>query len=247
MNAKSTDARAATRRILVWDVPTRVFHWSLAGAFAGAWLLSESERWRNWHVGFGYAVLALVAFRVIWGVVGTRYARFAGFAFRPRAAFDYATGLLRGSPARFTGHNPLGGLAIVALLVLAALTGLTGYMTYRQLGGEGIEELHEGLASAWLALVVVHVLGVLVGSLAHRENLVRAMLTGRKSGPPGEGIARGFASVGAALAVAVVAAFAWGGGVLPGLGGPPPGVRGSASESAMATALPARDDDGDDD
>lgn len=243
MNGESTDERAATRRILVWDVPTRVFHWTLATAFAGAWLLSESERWRNWHVGFGYAVLVLVAFRVYWGFAGTRYARFAGFALRPRAAFDYAVGLLRGRPPHYTGHNPLGGIAIVALLVLGALTGLTGYLTYAEIGGEGLGELHEGLASTWLALVVVHVAGVVVGSLAHRENLARSMLTGRKTGAPSDGIARAYAPVGIALATVAAAAFVWGGGALPWASGP----AASPSETAVAAALPARDADEDDD
>ncbi len=231
-------AERGTGRILVWDVPTRVFHWSLGSAFAGAWLLSESERWRNWHVGFGYAVLALVAFRLLWGVVGTKHARFAAFAFQPRAAYDYAVGLLTRTPRRYVGHNPLGGLAIVVLLALALATGATGYATYHELGGEGVEELHEAFASAWLALVVVHVAGVVVGSLAHRENLVRAMVTGAKEGAASDGIRRAYAPVGIAVAVLATAAFAWGGGALP-------GARPPASETAVAKALPARDDDDD--
>jgi cytochrome b len=239
-----TAAPPTTRRILVWDVPTRVFHWSLAAAFAGAWILSESERWRNWHVGFGYAVLALIVFRVLWGFVGSQHARFAAFAFRPRAAFEYAAGLLRGRPPRYVGHNPLGGLAIVALLVLGVLTGVTGYLTYNEIGGERFEELHEGLASAWLALVVVHVAGVLIGSLLHRENLVRAMITGWKMGAPADAIARAYAPVGLALAAVVAGVFAWGGGALPGAApAPTRGTGAEASETAVAAALPARDDD----
>lgn len=237
-------APKTTRRILVWDVPTRVFHWSLAATFAGAWILSESERWRNWHVGFGYAVLALIVFRALWGFVGTRHARFSAFAFRPRAAFEYAAGLLRGRPPHYAGHNPLGGLAILALLVLGAMTGVTGYLTYDEIGGERFEELHEALASTWLALVVVHVAGVLIGSLAHRENLVRAMITGRKDGAPEDGIARAYAPVGLALAVFAVGAFAWGGGALPSAAqAPARGVGAGPSESAVAAALPGRDDD----
>jgi cytochrome b len=237
-----------TMRILVWDVPTRVFHWLLAGSFAGAWLLSESERWRNVHVGLGYAVLALVALRIVWGFVGTKHARFANFAFRPREALDYAKSLLAGRPRHYTGHNPLGGLGIVGLLVLAVATGVTGWLNYAGVGGEdAFEELHEAFATAWLVLVAVHVAGVLVGSLAHRENLPRAMVTGYKEGAPADAITRPHAVAGLLVAGVAAAAFAWGCGAF---GTPPGGAGATAGEGAAADSAVANgrayDDDHDD-
>lgn len=174
------------KKILVWDLPVRAFHWLLAGSFSAAYLLSESERLRNVHVNLGYAVLGLVAFRLLWGVVGTRYARFRSFIFSPAAAWAYLRGLLRGGATRYIGHNPAGSFVIWAILGLATLTGLAGYATYEEIGGDAVAELHELLANAWLVLVGLHITGVVASSLLHRENLVLAMLTGYKAGVPAE-------------------------------------------------------------
>jgi cytochrome b len=176
----NTPSASRADRVLVWDLPVRLFQWLLAASFAGAYLTSESERWRQVHVVFGYTVAGLIAFRVLWGFVGGRYARFSEFVRGPSAAYDYVKSLLTGRPQHYTGHNPAGALAIVALLALGALAALSGYATYNDFGGEWLEEVHEALANTMLALVVLHLAGVLVGSIAHGENLVRAMLTGRK-------------------------------------------------------------------
>jgi cytochrome b len=175
-------------KILVWDLPIRVFHWLLAISFAGAFLTAESERLRDVHVALGYTVLGLVAFRIVWGVIGTRYARFSAFAFGPRAVLTYLKSLLARRPDHYAGHNPAGSWAIWALLALSVLAGASGWATYNDLGGRWTEHLHEALANTLLGVVVVHVAGVVVSSVLHRENLVRSMLTGRKSGKPGEGI-----------------------------------------------------------
>jgi cytochrome b len=176
------------KRILVWDIPTRLFHWLLAASFAGAFLTAESERYRDVHVALGYLLLALIGFRIVWGLVGTRYARFRSFAFRPSQVVSYLRSLLRGSPQHYVGHNPAGSWVIFGLLVLGVLTGVTGYATFNELGGEAFEELHEAVASAMLALVVLHVGGVIVSSLLHRENLVGSMLSGYKFGAASQGI-----------------------------------------------------------
>lgn len=175
-------------RILVWDIPTRVFHWSLALSFAGAWLTAESERYRDVHVMLGYTLLGLIAFRLVWGLVGTRYARFAEFVRAPSAAFRYLKSLFTKQPEHHVGHNPAGALAILLLLVLGIATGISGWMTYNELGGEWLEEGHEILASLMLGMVGVHIAGVIAGSLLHRENLARAMVTGYKRGAPDDGI-----------------------------------------------------------
>jgi cytochrome b len=176
-------------RVRVWDLPVRVFHWALAGSFAAAYVLAESERLRQVHVMLGYTVLGLIAFRMLWGFVGTQYARFASFLFGPGAVLRYLGHLATGRPEHHLGHNPAGSWAIWAILALGVATGVTGYMTFNELGGEVVEELHEGFANAWLAVVFVHVAGVLVSSVLHRENLVTAMVTGYKRAVGGSPVA----------------------------------------------------------
>lgn len=177
-------------KILVWDLPTRVFHWLLAASFIGAFLTAESEYWRDIHIALGYTVVGLIGFRLVWGLVGSRYARFSSFAFGPSKVVAYLKSLLGGSPRRYVGHNPAGSWVIYGLLLLGLVTGASGFATYNELGGEWLEELHEGAANAMLALVGVHVAGVLVSSLLHRENLVRSMIDGYKWGEPGQAIRR---------------------------------------------------------
>lgn len=194
-----------TTRILVWDIPTRLFHWLLAGSFAGAFLTAESETWRDLHVLLGYTVVGLIGFRLLWGLIGTRYARFSSFAFRPSQVVTYLKSLLSRSPQHYVGHNPAGSWVIYGLLLLGLITGVSGYATYNEIGGEWLEELHEGAANSMLALVGVHVAGVLVSSLLHRENLVRSMITGYKTGEPGLGLRRAHWLVGAGLLAGAVA------------------------------------------
>ena len=198
----------STQRILVWDIPTRLFHWLLAGSFAGAYLTSESERLAAIHVGCGYALLGLIGFRLIYGLVGSRYARFSEFVRGPGAVIKYLKSLLSGHPQRFVGHNPAGAVAIVLLLVLGLATGASGFAMYNELGGEWLEDVHEACANAMLAVVILHVLGVIASSVLHKENLARAMVTGRKEGAPDEGIKRshGFFAL---LLAAAVAALGW--------------------------------------
>lgn len=194
--------------ILVWDLPTRVGHWLLAGSFAVAYLTGESEEWRLVHACAGGIMVAVVLYRLLWGFAGTRYARFAEFMRGPQAAVSYLKSLLSRSPQHYTGHNPAGGWAIVLLLAMTLITALPGWLTYQDIGGDWLGELHEGAANAMLAVVLVHIAGVVVGSLTHRENLARAMVTGLKLGQAGEAITalRPFA---AAVLIAWAAVGAW--------------------------------------
>jgi cytochrome b len=169
-------------RILVWDLPVRVFHWLLALSFTGAFLTAESERVRDIHVLLGYAFLGLLAFRLVWGVAGSRYARFGSFAFGPRAVLAYLRSLLTPRPLHYVGHNPAGSWTIYAMIGLGLVAGASGWAVYDGAGGRWLEDLHEGAANAMLALVLVHLAGVAVSSVLHRENLAAAMLTGYKSG-----------------------------------------------------------------
>lgn len=178
-------------RILVWDWPVRVGHWLMAATFMLAYVTGESEEWRLVHVMAGGTLAGIVLFRLAWGLAGTRHARFSDFIRSPGAALAYLGSLLRGQPEHHTGHNPAGGWAIVLLLLLGLAAAATGWPVYQDIGGEWLEELHEGAVNAMLAVVLVHLAGVLVGSIAHGENLPRAMVTGRKLGQADEAIPGG--------------------------------------------------------
>lgn len=195
-------------KILVWDAPVRVFHWLMVLSFAGAYLTAESERWRLVHVSLGYTLGGLVAFRVLWGLLGTRYARFASFVRGPSAVMRYLSSIVRGRPEHHVGHNPAGALAIVLLLLLSVATVASGWANYNDLGGDWLEELHEVAANFMLFIVGVHVAGVALASWLHRENLVRSMLTGRKEGAPNEGIRWTWRPLALVLLVAVLG-FWW--------------------------------------
>ncbi|MBP6764991.1 MAG: cytochrome b/b6 domain-containing protein [Rubrivivax sp.] len=198
----------AGRRILVWDAPVRVFHWLTVLSFAGAYITAESERWRLVHVTLGYTLAGLVLFRVLWGLLGTRHARFASFVRGPAAVRRYVQSLLSGQPEHHTGHNPAGALAIVALLALALGVTASGYAGYEDLAGEWVNEVHEVLANGMLFLVGLHVAAVVLASKMHSENLVRAMFTGHKLGSPQEAIRRAWKGV-AVLMLVAVAGFWW--------------------------------------
>lgn len=206
--ADAAAPESAGRRILVWDAPVRVFHWLMVASFAGAYLTAESERWRMLHLTLGYTMAGLVAFRILWGLVGTRHARFASFVRGPASVMRYVGALLRGRPERHVGHNPAGALAIVALLGLTLAVTASGWFTFNELGGDWLEKLHESAANIMLAIVGIHVAGVLISSWLHRENLVGAMISGRKSARPGDGIRSAWRSVAAMVLVAVLG-FWW--------------------------------------
>jgi cytochrome b len=228
----------AQDKILVWDAPVRVFHWLMVLSFAGAWLTAESESWRLVHVTLGYTMAALVGFRLVWGLIGTRPARFASFVRGPAAEARYFRAALRGRPEHHTGHNPAGALAIVALLLLTALVAASGWATYNEVGGRSMEDVHELLANLMLAVVGLHVAGVLLGSWLHRENLVGAMITGKKAGTPAEGAGKPWRSIAVVLLAGVLAFWAvqW-------RAGPPGDGAQSAAGPSSLTAPRDRDDD----
>lgn len=249
-----------TKQVKVWDPLVRIFHWSLVLSFAAAYL--TGEEWDNWeevHEIGGYAALGLIIFRIIWGFIGSKHARFSDFLYSPAAVVEYLKSLLTTHPKHYLGHNPAGGWMVILLLAGVFATGFTGLKLLaveegegplahleapalistaqadndrdeaRERGerieimglsvaapstenmqaapavvGEGMrpmrgeEEEHEGMegeeegeefweeaheiaANLTLFLVIFHVLGVIVSSRLHRENLVRAMVTGNKS------------------------------------------------------------------
>ena len=183
-----------TNTVRIWDPFVRIFHWVLVGAFVVAYI-SEDD-YLDIHTTAGYTVLTLVALRLVWGFVGSRHARFADFVRPPGEALSYVKDTFLGRARRYLGHNPAGGLMIIAMLASLLVTTFTGVALLGAdehagpLAGlmagashgleEGLEEVHEFFANFTVALVLGHLLGVLVESLLHRENLVRAMFTGNK-------------------------------------------------------------------
>ena len=166
--------------VRVWDPFVRLFHWSLVGLFAVAFLTGdESDRL---HIAVGYAIGGLIALRILWGFVGSRHARFADFVSGPRQTASYLRDVVRQKARRYLGHNPAGGVMIVALLLMLVGTSISGYLltTGAYWGSKAAEEAHEIFANLTVGLIVLHVIGVLAASVLHRENLVQAMITGRK-------------------------------------------------------------------
>src|SRR6516164_8628235 len=167
----------------VWDLFVRIFHWSVVVLFAIAYVTGDEVQ--RVHIIAGYGIAALLALRIVWGFVGPRHARFADFVRTPREVLAYFRDVLQLQAQRYIGHNPAGGPMVVTLLVILAATCVSQYlMTTDAYGGsKAVEEIHGALANATAALIVLHVLGVLVTSFEHRENLVKAMVSGRKRLP----------------------------------------------------------------
>ncbi len=187
--------------VRVWDPLIRSAHWLLAAAVLIDWITDEPLWMHSW---LGYLAGALVVLRIVWGFVGPENARFISFVHDPRMVFGYLAGLIQFSSKRYLGHSPAGGAMIVALLVMVAATGVTGMANLAADRGDGpiagiiakverppripgqrrppllMKQVHETVANVTLVLVVLHVFGVALASYAHHENLVRAMITGRK-------------------------------------------------------------------
>jgi len=167
----------------VWDAFVRVAHWALACCVIAAWFARGAP-----HEWLGYAALAVVLLRISWGCVGPAHARFTRFVPGPSRTAAYAKRVLARREERYLGHNPLGGWMIVALLSAVILLAASGWLatTDRFWGVAWVQDLHAWLADLLVALAALHVAGVAYSSLRHRENLVAAMLTGRKR-PPAAG------------------------------------------------------------
>lgn len=168
------------RTVPVWDPVVRIFHWSLVAAVLAAW--ASAEEARTLHETIGFVILGLLALRIVWGFVGTRHARFADFVHRPSSVASYLVDMGRHRARRYLGHNPAGGAMIVMLLVAFAATCASGVL---MLAGVGLghrqwEDVHEIIVNMTLVLAGIHIAGVVVASLLHRENLIGAMISGRK-------------------------------------------------------------------
>lgn len=185
------DRSGLTPPVYVWDPFVRLFHWTLVVGFTVAYLTEDDLL--NVHVWAGYLVGALIVARVIWGFVGPARARFSDFIYPPGTTFRYVRNLVLFRAERHLGHSPGGGAMVMLLLLFLAATVVTGLVVYggdQQAGplagmftqdtGEAMEEVHEVIANITLALVLAHIAAVVFASFVHRENLVRAMVTGYK-------------------------------------------------------------------
>jgi cytochrome b len=183
------------RKVLVWDAPTRLFHWlaaCLVAAAYGTWRMN----WMDWHAWIGDALLALLLFRLLWGILGSETARFSAFLARPRQVAHHLARTLRREPDRQIGHNPAGGWMVMLLLALMLGETLTGIYVNNDVADEGpltelvaapianlITDLHRILWQALVAAVALHLTAIVVYAVAKRQNLVLPMITGRKRLP----------------------------------------------------------------
>lgn len=183
--------------IQVWDIGVRLFHWSLVASFIAAYF-TQSDNY-DLHLYTGYALLGLIAFRLLWGFVGSRYARFSSFLFSPAVVAGYLRDMAQRRARRYLGHNPAGAAMIVLLLLCLLTIGISGVAldaAENRAGPLGdtrlffytdlINEIHNWSTDITLALIALHILGVIFSSVAHRESLVRAMITGRKAAQQGD-------------------------------------------------------------
>jgi cytochrome b len=193
-------------RSLVYDAPTRAFHWLFAALFATAFTianLAEDSAAFPLHMLAGLMLATLVALRLFWGLAGTHHARFSSFPLDPRALFGYLRGIFTGGGPKWSGHNPASSWAAVVMLTLASGLAITGVLMTN--GGEGdfYEDVHEVLANSFLIVALLHVAGVILHSLRHRDGFARSMVDGRKQGIP-EAAGIRSARPGAALILMVV-------------------------------------------
>lgn len=192
-----SDQPHALQTVTVWDLPTRLFHWTLVALMIFQWLTAEFGSAMDWHVWGGYAILALVLFRLIWGFVGSDTVRFRDFVRGPGAALGYVKALLRGETPLYLGHNPMGGWSIVAMLVLLLVQAGTGLFANDDITIEGplyawvskgtsdwLTAIHKFNFNLLLLVIAVHISAVLFYLFVKRENLIHPMLSGRKHLPP---------------------------------------------------------------
>jgi len=174
-------------KIKVWSLSVRMLHWGLAASFAAAFYTRHLELMRDIHVLAGYGAGAILATRWLIGFIAQDHSGFRRFPLDIKQAAIYFYGLFSGDAKRYIGHNPAGSVAIYLMLILGIASVVTGYMSFNDialpLSNEWvtIKKAHESLANFWAIAIVIHIAGVIVASLAHRENLVAAMITGDKA------------------------------------------------------------------
>ncbi|MCW5603315.1 MAG: cytochrome b/b6 domain-containing protein [Burkholderiales bacterium] len=206
MSTESEQSAAGLRHVTVWDLPVRLFHWMLVLLIGFSWWSGE-QQWMTWHMWSGYAILALLLFRIVWGFVGSTHARFGDFLYGPGALIRYLKTLPSRTAAKFAGHNPLGGISVVLILLCVAVQAGTGLFANDDIFTEGpltkwvskdvsdfLTTVHKYNFDVLLVLAGIHVAAVLYYLLYKSENLIKPMFTGHKllphdAVPPGSRIA----------------------------------------------------------
>lgn len=199
MNKEYRDPLPDNGTVKVWDLFIRLFHWTLVASFATAYLSGESFA-SEIHILTGYALCILLIARIYWGFKGSPYARFRSFFFPPGETLAYVRSMFSGHPRHYLGHNPAGALMVFTLLCMMIALLATGLATLAAIDFEGpllfiatlvsdetsyaLRHLHELLSGVALTLVALHIGGAVLGSIQHRENLVKAMFTGKKAASP---------------------------------------------------------------
>jgi cytochrome b len=199
----------STSSIRTWDLPTRLFHWTLAGLFVGAFAIGElaDERSPTFaiHMLLGLILMAAIAFRLVWGLIGSRHARFGDFLYSPAALVGYLKDALARRDRPYAGHNPGSSWAIYGMVLLPILLVTTGVLA--QPMNELLEDVHGVLGKVMLAAVIAHLAGLAFHTWRHRENVALSMITGKRPGPPEQAIPSSH-PVAAVVFVALVAGWA---------------------------------------
>jgi cytochrome b len=218
------EAAPATRR--VWDLPTRIFHWTLVLAIVGAYASNRAGiEYFKYHLWCGYAVVVLIGFRIVWGVVGTYHARFWNFVRGPVATIRFVFATLRGKERRYAGHNPLGAVMVIALLAGLLTQSITGLFANDEILNFGplsgyvsndrsleLTSLHRQLFYWIMGAVLLHVIAVILHRVLKKEDLVNAMFSGRKpahSVNPSEEIASSRMLLALLIVLAIVGVLSW--------------------------------------
>ena len=175
------------KKTLVYDLPTRFFHWLFAGLFVTAFLIAKTvdddSPIYSYHMLAGFLLGFVVLLRIIWGFVGSKHARFSSFALHPQDLITYFLGVLSGDKRKWAGHNPASSWASLIMMGLALGLGVTGY--FMATGSkESLEDIHEILANAFLVTVLMHIAGVVLHALRHRDGIALAMVGGKKGDLP---------------------------------------------------------------
>ena len=174
------------KQIKVWDYPVRIFHWLFVICFFGAFITSESERFTLLHLSFGYVGVMLIILRILWGFVGTRYARFSSLNINFQSIRAHILEFSKIDTKHSKGHNPLGATVMIGLVLLFFLTAASGYYTYNN--NDIAEEVHEFFGNFMMLIVSIHILAAIIMSIYERQNLIISMINGKKYGDPKEGI-----------------------------------------------------------
>lgn len=198
------------RNTLVYDWPTRVFHWMFALLFIGAFfiakVLDDDSALYPYHMIMGLTMAALVVFRIFWGLFGTRYAKFNSFMLSPVSVVEYFKDLLTSKTSKVLSHNPASSWAAIIMMLLTLGLALTGYLMTTGSRQDVIKEVHELLANAFVIVVIAHIAGIIFHTIRHKDMIGLSMVDGQKVSVPGSlGVEKSYPALGLVVFVLVLA------------------------------------------